>query len=61
MNTKVFKSEYLDEQAGENALFDPWEHEWPPPESAGLQWLEEIEFDIYRRCDRYCHIDVNRP
>jgi len=24
-----------DEDVGQNALFDPWENEWPPPESIG--------------------------
>ena len=51
-NMRAFSEAYCDENVGDNALFDPWETEWPPPESLGLGWLEDIEHDVHVRCKR---------
>ena len=56
-NVRKFSEVYADEEGGENslfdnAMFDPWENEWPPPETLGLGWLEDIEHDVYKRCNR---------
>ena len=51
-NIKAFFDLYADPEVGEGAMFDAWSNEWPPPESIGLGWLEDIEHDIYERCGR---------
>ena len=51
-NIQKFNDVYADEDEGQNTMFDPWENEWPPPETLGVGWLDDIEHDIYQRCNR---------